>query len=237
MIVSHTHKYIFIKSLKTAGTSVEAALSQLCSGTDIVTPLGDYRFNRDDGGQWIHNSLNSEGFHQHDDAVTITRHVQPAVWRDYFKFSIARNPWDRAVSFFYWARRRDLESPPDNALARLLKQWGGADARRKRLFVDFLKTGWSAKKGEDTFQNNDRFYVMEGALCVDFVIRYETLQKDFDYACQKIGVRTPELPRLKAGMRRDGNHYSQLYDQEARELVRSMHENDIRLFGYEFEGA
>src|SRR5205823_5081789 len=38
VIVSHTHKYIFIKSLKTAGTSIEAALSQHCSENDMVTP-------------------------------------------------------------------------------------------------------------------------------------------------------------------------------------------------------
>ena len=50
MIISHTHKYIFLKSLKTAGTSVEAALSKHCGAGDMVTPLDDYWFNRDERG-------------------------------------------------------------------------------------------------------------------------------------------------------------------------------------------
>ena len=69
MIISHSHKYIFIKSLKTAGTSIEAALSQHCGKDDMVTPLGDYWFNRDERGEWIHSSMNAEGFSQHDPAV------------------------------------------------------------------------------------------------------------------------------------------------------------------------
>ena len=47
MIISHSRRFIFIKSTKTAGTSVEAALSNFCERDDVVTPLGDYRHNRD----------------------------------------------------------------------------------------------------------------------------------------------------------------------------------------------
>lgn len=39
MIVSHKHKFIFIKTLKTAGTSIEAFLASYCEGRDIVSLL------------------------------------------------------------------------------------------------------------------------------------------------------------------------------------------------------
>ena len=39
MIVSHEHKFIFLKTKKTAGTSIELALSQLCGPDDVITPL------------------------------------------------------------------------------------------------------------------------------------------------------------------------------------------------------
>ena len=39
MIVSHTHKFIFLKTKKTAGTSIELALSELCGPDDVITPL------------------------------------------------------------------------------------------------------------------------------------------------------------------------------------------------------
>jgi hypothetical protein len=39
MIVNHKYKFIFIKTQKTASTTLEIALSQLCDSNDIITPI------------------------------------------------------------------------------------------------------------------------------------------------------------------------------------------------------
>ena len=39
MIISHKYKYIFLKTNKTAGTSIEIALSKHCDHNDIITPI------------------------------------------------------------------------------------------------------------------------------------------------------------------------------------------------------
>lgn len=39
MIISHQHRFIFVKTLKTAGTSIEVFLSGLCGRDDVVTPF------------------------------------------------------------------------------------------------------------------------------------------------------------------------------------------------------
>ena len=39
MIISHAHKFIFLKTNKTAGTSIEIALSKFCGPSDIITPI------------------------------------------------------------------------------------------------------------------------------------------------------------------------------------------------------
>ena len=37
MIASHAHRFIFLKTRKTAGTSVEIALSKACGPDDVIT--------------------------------------------------------------------------------------------------------------------------------------------------------------------------------------------------------
>ena len=39
MIVSHAKKFIFVKTRKTSGTSMEVSLSQVCGPDDIITPI------------------------------------------------------------------------------------------------------------------------------------------------------------------------------------------------------
>ena len=41
MILSHTHKFIYIKTYKTASTSIEAALSAVCGPDDVITPASE----------------------------------------------------------------------------------------------------------------------------------------------------------------------------------------------------
>ena len=39
MIISHKYKYIFFKTSKTAGTSIEISLSRFCGKDDVITPI------------------------------------------------------------------------------------------------------------------------------------------------------------------------------------------------------
>ncbi len=39
MILSHKHRFIFLKTRKTAGTSIEIALSKFCDNNDIITRI------------------------------------------------------------------------------------------------------------------------------------------------------------------------------------------------------
>lgn len=229
MIISHTRRYIFIKSTKTAGTSVEAALSNYCADPDIVTPLGNYSMNRDETGAWVHRSMNEGRYRQHDDALTIKRSLAPSVWDSYFKFSIARNPWDRTLSRFFWNRRNDPTLKPRKQISSLFGSASDERASARRLFRDFVRS--------DELETNDRFYLIDDELCVDDIVRYERLGADLARVCARIGVPELTLPHLKAGFRDNGSHYSEFYDDETRDIVAEKHRRDIELFGYAFEAA
>ena len=225
MIISHSHKFIFIKSEKTAGTSVEAALSKHCTANDMVTPLGDYWFNRDERGEWIHSAMNSEGFFQHDSAAEVKRKVPPEVWSEYFKFSITRNPWDRVVSHFSWEARNKPELRPAPKWHHRLGLPFDEFREAAKLFRQYVKCDW---------KTNDRFYIERNAVCVDFVIRYERLTEDLAEVCRRAGLPAVTLPHLKAGLRKGGHAYTEYYDEASKAIVAERHHNDIRLFGYRF---
>jgi hypothetical protein len=225
VIVSHSHKYIFIKSEKTAGTSVEAALSKYCAGRDVVTPLGDYWFNRGPEGEWVHNAMNADGFAQHDSAAEVRKKVGVAVWGAYFKFSITRNPWDRVVSNFAWEARNKPELRPARRWYHRLGVPYEDFGETRKLFHRFVAGAWTT---------NDRFYIEDDALCVDFVIRYERLADDLAEVCRRVGLPALELPHLKTGLRKGDHAYTDYYDGAAKAIVAERHENDIRLFGYRF---
>lgn len=225
MILSHSHQFIFIKSRKTAGTSVEAALSTHCSGADVVTPLGDYSVNRAANGQWVHQSMNAGPFQQHDVAGTIRDRVDQKVWDTYFKFSITRNPWDRVVSLFTWRTRNNPAFKPQKRFYHHLGLPFDEFRENRKLFARFVRGDW------DT---NDEFYLIDGKLCVDFVIRYERLEEDLGTVCERLGLPRLSLPRLKSGMRTAQRPYQDYYDSTSKDIVAARHSNDCRLFGYEF---
>src|SRR5262245_17789398 len=121
MIFSQEHKFIFLKTRKMAGTSVELALRQLCGPDDIIAAIGDAKERRQQvlhyqgrppqnwrvhgwwqsprplfKRYWFRFSPGDYGFYNHIPAKQArTLLNDDKVWRSYFKFAFERNPWDR----------------------------------------------------------------------------------------------------------------------------------------------
>ena len=106
MIISHKYKFIFIKTRKTAGSSISNVLRKYLGPTDIAD--GDwvdglepynvtYEKNRMDGHQtckWIAKSF-------------------PKEWDTYYKFTIERNPWEKVISGYNFYKQIDVKGLPD----------------------------------------------------------------------------------------------------------------------------
>ena len=111
MIISHKHKFIFIKTAKTAGTSIEVFLSPQCGRDDILTPI----ISPVEG----HEPRNHEGFYNHIPATLVQARVPAQVWNGYFKFCVERNPWDKVLSHYHMqAARATGELSLDQYLAK-----------------------------------------------------------------------------------------------------------------------
>jgi hypothetical protein len=99
VIISHQYRFIFVKTLKTAGTSIEVFLSQHCGPDDVLTPILPH--------VEPHRPRNQEGFFNHMPAAAIRDRVGPAVWRRYYKFCVERNPWDKTLSYYHMQNARE----------------------------------------------------------------------------------------------------------------------------------
>ena len=102
MIISHKHKFIFLKTVKTAGTSIQAALAEHCGKEDIITGKEEE--------QNIHKLSNIPILHHEHVYLTFVKQwLEPEIWDSYFKFAFIRNPFDLAISKYWW----DYKKRPD----------------------------------------------------------------------------------------------------------------------------
>ena len=132
MIISHKHKFIFFKSRKTAGSSVQVALAKYCGDEDIIT--GQYRDGIDDDSH--STGYNMDKFyttHPHPE-ISQTKayldNINPKIWNEYFKFGFVRNPYEIAVSRYFWEKRGKGEV--ENCSVEDFKKWVKFDLSNKQ---------------------------------------------------------------------------------------------------------
>ncbi len=228
MIVSHKHRFIFLKTKKTAGTSIELALSAVCGRDDIITPLAqpeDEPLRRGLAPQnwrrpglvpatWrgmaelFNLSRKAVDFHEHIKAEKARRFLGERVWNSYFKFAVERNPWDRQVSYWQFKMRK-LGAKP-------------------MTLAEFLETHHANLASAN-------IYSLDGRLAVDHLVRYEHLAGDLDHVLAHLGIDARlDLPKAKGEYRRVGDYRDQ-YDAATRNWVARTYATEIALCGYRFD--
>lgn len=141
---------------------------------------------------------------KHSTLAEYRRELDPELYGRLFKFSCVRNPWARMISF-YFTPRRNVTGWDRRAFLELLAKTPGC--------LDFLKT------------------TKAGLPEVDFVMRFERLQEDFNEACGRIGIPSRPLPHSNASNHAD---YREYYDEELVAAVANRFHREIKLFGYRF---
>jgi hypothetical protein len=215
MIVSHRHKFIFIKTHKVAGTSIEIALTRFAGEDGIVTPFmskadEEERLKAGFGGARNYVTQNAH-FKNHMAAAKVRKLLGLAIFDDYFKFSVERNSYDKAVSMYAW------KTP--------LRQ-----GTRARSFDDFV-----AGDGLEPARDFDR-YSVDGRPAMDAMVMYHDLQDGLDAVAERIGLPARidiSGIRRKSGFR-DSAAYRTFYSEVARQRVAALFAREIAAFGFAF---
>jgi hypothetical protein len=223
VIISHKYKFIFIKTRKTAGTSIEISLSRYCGEQDILTPLSpedeavrrqlnifprNYCVpfsNYDPKDFWRLLRGHRLRYYNHIPARRIKKFLGEEKWNSYFKFCFERNPWDKVLSYYHYRMPKKQYASLDDFFAQ------------SDLCGDFEK------------------YAIDGSIAVDFIGRYENLESDLGYVCEKLSIPFDGwMPRAKASFRKDSRRHAEILNEEQKRIINESFKREIEAFAYEF---
>lgn len=137
-------------------------------------------------------------------------------YRSYFKFTIVRNPWARAYSWYRNVVRGDLNRKRLGVRSNIPFD----EFLRKYVLRDALRTQlWWLRD-------------FDGNIPLDFVGSVENLSDDFAAVSEHLGVPKKSLQHIRDG--KTGN-YRDHYDPELIKFVGDAYADEIALFGYSFD--
>jgi len=204
MIISHTNKFIYFKSEKTAGTSTEIFFEQFCDkNTDIIgwrgsstKPKHPIWFNHKFPSK-IKESLNNKN-----------------AWNNYFKFGNIRNPWDRAVSSYFFKKDTRHNIPHDMSFEDFIKhkKHGKPKSLYEWFCIDELQVDYKSNM---------------------YFIRYENLYKDILKICDILNLKPKEKLQHQKKSNRNTD-YRTYYNEETKQIVEEIYQDDIRFFNYTY---
>ena len=205
-MISHKHRCVYIHIPKTAGKSIKALFG--------IPEFGcDYNGSELD---WIEDPY---------DHHSVTKYEEREWFRDYLKFTVVRNPWDRLVSAFFYLENGGSNQFDQAYRNQKLARFGGN--------FDAFVHGLPHFVGDKFFRPAICWLRASTGrkLLVDRVLRYENLANDFDAVGKPLGMTSRELKQLNPT---EHLYYRDYYSIRSRDAVRDAYAADIDQFGYEF---
>jgi len=210
-MISHKYKFIFILLPKTGTTSIQ---SYLVKKDRKIPHLGTAR----------HYDVINENV------------------KDYYKISVSRNPYARVVSLWkYWKRKLEAEGVLvgdfhdfvtnvqyyRDKIKEVIKSVSMSriygNTKNEYQQVHFVSCFEGISVATDSHLTGDD---------IDYWIKFENLQEDFNVVCDKIKIPQQQLPHKNKTKHK---HYTEYYDDETRQIVAEKYAKDIEYFGYKFE--
>lgn len=210
MIISHKHKFIFVKTRKTAGTSIEIFLSSLCHSDDVFTRVGPSH------PLHVPRNYSKPGcrnyYTKHMSAKSICKLAGQRIWDDYFTFCVERNPWDKTISHYY--------------MHKFL-------ANGKMEFADYMNA-------RQFCVDHGMYTDEDGQIMVDRVVQYENLSSELADVFTQLGIPFDgDLSvRVKSQHREHHGPYQEMFSDEEHQLaVAVAFKRERALFGYTFSNG
>lgn len=206
-MLSIKNNFLFVHIPKTAGNAIQNILVHY-SEDEISCQ------NPNQDGSERFSIVNSRyKLKKHSPLRQYKSEIEASIYKGLYKFACVRNPWERAISHYFSPHREK-------------------DRFDKGEFIQFFTSGNEIVKPMTYFIAEDES--VPGSvddLGLDFVIRFENLQADFDAVCDTIGIPRQALPVRNKSQRE--SEIMKYYDVETIEIIGERYKSDIRIFGYQ----
>jgi hypothetical protein len=202
-MISLQNRWLFIHNPRTGGNSLQSVLQPYSDDRLLTGRLRDgiERF----GVRGPHTPTKHASMMDYAD--TLSEDVLARL----FKFTIVRNPWERAISAYFtpirWIRRRVQPVWTKSEFV--------AGLAELPLMTDMLRRA-------------------DGAIEIDCILRFETLHADVAALFTRFGLEHLVFPHRNKGFQeRDWRQYY-VEDPELIELVGEVYREDAEVFDYRF---
>lgn len=251
MIISHKYQFIFIKTAKTAGTSIEVFLSPYCGESDILTP-----FSEPEPG---HKPRNYTGVFDLSKDLELKwnflkrkRNIR-AIWP--IKEAILY--YSRKIKYYHhipaWQIRNRLPSDiwqnyykfcvERNPYDKVISAWSWYNHKNNAQIAldvylekceqwmgsrDHAVGIWPYNYLNYTEPNSDN-------LMVDKIVRYEHLKDELPVIFKQLNIMTvfDKFPTSKGGLR-NGSDYREVFTPYQRSMVYSLFTKEFAMHGYSY---
>ena len=234
MIISHKHRFVFVKTNKTAGSSMEALLETYLQPGDMMTLRSELKSDQSKVQSLQERGIQiltpESNFNPHSPLITAHKAFPDST--NYFSFGVLRNPFKRAISSFRWNSGKRIE--------RILKQSLPSDELEKRLQRTFLQYLMSGRHNLNTRGRNLLQSISPDgcAWCVDRIHRLEALG-ELEKALEShtgLKINCSAMPRLKSGTIPLPKQIN-LFTSQVIKWISMQHQWELDTLGYQIPAA
>ena len=214
-MISFKYKCIFIEVPKTGSSSIRKIIGHPQIPHLDINEMEMKVKNSlpwDSKGYNILNSFYKKGFPEN-----LKLKIGGKILETYFKFGFVRNPWSRVVSLY---NRKE-----------------GIQMQESMSFSEFVN--WIEYSSDTCIHPSqkksqlDWFKLENGKIKVDYIGKFENLNKDWEYISNQLGINE-RLPHINKNHSIRKLNYREYYDDKTRDVIARKFKEDIDYFNYEF---